>query len=339
MMIQTGIAPMTLRRTLLLPLLLCPLLAGAQALPVIAIKTQPVDVLLTAEATVEAVQQAVVAAQIPGRVLEVRADAGQWVKQGEVLMRLDAREAGETTAAAEAQYINAKASYERTRRLVDQKFVSPAALDKAKAELDAAAAQRGGASAAQSHATIVAPISGLIARRHAEPGDLATPGKPLFSLYAPGGLRVVASVPQARLKEVRAAKAARVEFPELGQTVDAAGITVLPTVDTATHSAQVRLPLPSNAPLAASLTPGMFARAQFVLGQVVKMTVPAAAVVRRGEVTAVYVQAADGRLVLRQLRLGETLGVAGVEVLAGLSDGEQVVTDPVKAAIALKAAK
>lgn len=319
--------------------LAAPLLVGAQSLPAVAVKPHTVATLFPAEATVEAVQQAVVAAQVAGRVIDVRVDAGQLVKKGEVLMRLDARESAEATAAAEAQYINAKAAYERTKRMVEQKFVSPAGLDKAKADFDAAAAGRGGAAASQSHATIVAPISGVVARRHAEMGEMAEPGKPLFTIYEPGGLRVTANVPQYRLKDVRGVKTARVEFPDLGKWVDAAGVVVLPTVDANTRVSQVRISLPNTPELVAALTPGMFARVHFVLGQAVRMTVPAAAVVRRGEVSAVYVQANDGRLSLRQLRLGEAVGVGEIEVLAGLSEGEQVVSDPAKAAIAIKAKK
>ena len=85
-------------------------------------------------------------------------------------------------------------------------------------------------------------------------------------------------------------------------------------------------------------TPGMFARVHFVTGEAEKLTVPAAAVLRRGEVAAVYVQSADNRLSLRQLRLGDAVGRGEIEVLAGLAAGDKVVTDPVKAGIALKSA-
>ena len=60
---------------------------------------------------------------------------------------------------------------------------------------------------------------------------------------------------------------------------------------------------------------------------------------RRGEVAAVYVENADGRLSLRQIRLGEAVGQGEVEVLAGLAAGDKVVTDPVRAGIQLKAGK
>jgi hypothetical protein len=161
---------------------------------------------------------------------------------------------------------------------------------------------------------------------------MATPGKPLFTIYEPGGLRVTASIPQYRLNEMRKVTTARVEFPELGKWVDATAVKLLPTADTATHVSQVRVSLPP----VPEATPGMFARVHFVVGQAEKLTVPATAVVRRGEVAAVYVLGADNRLSLRQLRLGDAVGRGEIEVLAGLGTGDKVVTDPVKAAIRLK---
>lgn len=315
------------------------LASAGQPLVTVTVQTHPVAITFAAEGVIEAQQQADVAAQVAGRVLEVRADAGQAVKKGQVLMRLDAREASEAAAAAEAQYQNAKVSYERNRRLVEQKFLSPAALDKAKADFDAAAANRGATAATQSHALILAPISGIIARRHAELGDMAQPGKPLFTVFAPGALRATASVPQYRLREMRLVKEAQVLFPELGKRIDSSSLTLLPTVDAATHVAQVRVDLPARADALAGVTPGMFVRVQFVMGSATKLTVPLGAVVRRGELAAVYVLLGDGPPVLRQLRLGEAVGEGEVEVLAGLASGEKVVTDPVKAAISLKAGK
>ncbi len=308
---------------------------AADSLPVVTVAPHAVDLAFPAEAVVEAVQQATVGTQIAGRVLEVHADAGQQVAKGALLMRIDGREAAEAARAAAAQYAMAKLNYERQRQLKEQKFVSQAAVDKAKADFDAAAANRSAAGASQSHASIVAPMAGIVARRHAEPGDMAMPGAPLFTIYQPGGLRVTASIPQHRLPAMRGVTTARVEFPELGKWIDATTIQLLPTADAATHVSTVRVGLPALP----DVVPGMFARVHFVTGQARKLTVPAAAVVRRGEVAAVYVQAADGRLLLRQLRLGETVGKGEIEVLAGLSSGDKVVVDPVKAAISLKSGK
>lgn len=304
----------------------------AEGLPTVTAQPHQVDLTFPAESLVEAVQQATVGAQIAGRIIEVKFDAGQQVKKGDVLMRIDGREAEEAARAADAQYANAKLNFDRNKSLKEQKFVSQSAVDKARAEFDAASANRQAAGASRSHATIVSPIDGLIARRHAEMGDMATPGKPLFTIYEPGALRVTASVPQYRLPEMRGVKSARVEFPELAKWVDASGIKLLPTADTATHVSQVRVALPAMT----DVTPGMFARVHFVVGSAEKLTVPVAAVLRRGEVAAVYVLLADNRISLRQLRLGDPVGQGEIEVLAGLAAGDKVVTDPVKAGIELK---
>lgn len=308
-------------------------------LPVVEVRSHAVPLTFPVEGLIEAVQQSTVAAQVAGRVLEVKADAGQAVTKGEVMMRLDARESAEAAAGAEAQYLNAKANYERTGRLVQQKFLSPAALDKAKADFDAAAASRGATSASQSHSVIVSPITGIVARRHAELGDMAQPGKLLFTVFEPGALRATANVPQYRLRDMRAVKEAKIEFPELGKWVNSASVVVLPTADAGTHVSQVRVSLSAKAGALAGITPGMFARVHFVTGEAMKLTVPSATVVRRGEVTAVYVQSSDGKVSLRQLRLGEAVGAGEIEVLAGLTVGEKVITDPIKAGIALKSGK
>jgi RND family efflux transporter MFP subunit len=307
--------------------------AFAQGLPSIVVQPHPVALTMPAEAVVEAVSQATLAAQVSGRVVEVRVDAGQVVKKGDLLMKIDAREASEAAAGAAAQYVNAKANYERLRNLRQQNFISAAALDKARADFEAAQAARGQAGVGVGNARITAPISGVVAQRLIELGEMAAPGRQLLTIYEPSGLRVTASIPQYKLPQMRSVKQARVEFPELGKSVDATLVTLLPTADAATHVSQVRVNLPAGVE---GVIPGMFARVHFVIGRASKMTVPQSAVVHRGEVAAVYVQSEQGALSLRQLRLGDPLGDDEIEVLAGLNAGERVVLDAIKAGIALK---
>ncbi|MBL0167752.1 MAG: efflux RND transporter periplasmic adaptor subunit [Propionivibrio sp.] len=319
----------------LLTVLATPPCVWAQALPTLVVQPHPVDLTLPVEATVEALVQTTLTSQVSGRVTEMRVDAGQSVKKGELLLRIDAREASEVAAGASAQYINAKANYERLKNLRQQNFISAAALDKARADFEAAQAAHGQASVSVGYASVSAPIAGIVAQRLIEEGETAAPGRALLTIYDPVGLRVTASIPQYQLPQMRAVKQARVEFPELGRWVDATAVTLLPTADVATHVSQVRVGLPADLK---GVIPGMFARVHFVVGRAQRMTVPAAALVRRGEVAAVYVQNEQGSLSLRQLRLGEVLAGGEIEVLAGLTSGEQVVLDPVKAAIALKSA-
>ncbi len=315
-----------------------------------AAEMRETDQIYPAEGVVEAVRQSVLAAQVAGRIVEMRVDAGQAVARGQVLARIDEREAAQAVAAseaaiarAEADSINARATLERAKRLLDQKFVSPAALDKAQADFDAAQAllkaSRAGSqqlAAARSHTVIVAPFAGIVAARHIELGEMAAPGRPVLTLFDPKDLRVVASVPQARLAEIRALASATIEFPSIKERVKARRIEVLPSADARTHTTQVRAELPAAV---RGAYPGMFARALFAAGRVTRLVIPARAVVYRSEVAGAYVIGEKGDIQFRQLRLGESAGEDAVEVLAGVSRGERVALDPVAALAQLKRAK
>lgn len=301
-----------------------------------AVELREVALTLPAEAVIEATRQATVATQVSGRIVAVKAEAGQHVKAGQLLMTIDAREAAENVAAARAQLAQAEASFQRTQNLFRQKFVSQAALDQAEATLKSARAQAAAAGAGASHAAVTAPIAGIVAQRHAELGDLATPGKPLVTVFAPGALRAIASIPQYKLKAAQQAQAARVEIADSKSRrwLDGTRIEILPTIDTQSHTATARIYLPDDA----GLVPGMAVRVHFVTGKAQKLTVPASAVLRRGEISAVYVLK-DGKPSLRQVRLGEAVGDGEIEVLSGLASGETISLVPVKTGIELKQAK
>jgi RND family efflux transporter MFP subunit len=305
--------------------------APAQPAASRVIELREVPLTLPAEAVLEATRQATVATQVSGRIVEVKAEAGQRVQAGQLLMRVDAREAAENVAAARAQLVQAEASFQRTQNLFKQKFVSQAALDQAEAALKSARAQAGAAGAGASHAAVTAPLSGIVAQRHAELGDLAMPGKPLVTVFDPKGLRAIASIPQFKLKDAQTAKIARVEFPESRRWLDGVRIEILPTVDAQSHTATARVYLPETE----GIVPGMAVRVHFVVGSAKRLTVPPQAVLRRGEISAVYVLK-DGKPSLRQVRLGEPVGDGEIEVLSGLASGETVSLDPVKTGIELK---
>jgi hypothetical protein len=173
----------------------------------------------------------------------------------------------------------------------------------------------------------------VVAQRLAEVGEMAQPGRPLLIIHEPGGLRAVADVPQSRLADLgKPGLRARIEFPESGRWFDGGAITVLPSADPRTHTARVRVNLPAEA---AGVVPGMAARVHFLTGGDAPsgVAVPAAAVLRRGEVTGVYVADGKGGFSLRQVRVGSVLADGSVEVLAGLAGGETIALDPVRAGL------
>lgn len=335
-----------MKRVLILWMLLPGYAMAALPFATAEVAYRPVDAGYAAEAVVEAGRESTLAAQVAGRILELRVDAGDVVRSGQLLARIDDSEARNSIAGnqaqvsqAQANLINAQAQYERAKQLVARKFMSPSALDKAQADFQAAQAQVAAARAgvAQSSttrgfSTIAAPFDGLVSARLAQVGEMASLGRPLLTMFDPATLRVVASVPQEKLTEVRRAGRASVEFPAQGKWIEATSVTVLPSADSRTHISQVRIELPKDI---AGIYPGMFARAHFAVGQEKKLLVPAAAIVRRSEVSAVYVVAGE-RVQLRQVRLGEAASGDQVEVLAGLEAGERLALEPVKAGIYLK---
>jgi len=334
-------------------LLACIILAAPPAwaaLPfaVAPVKYQMADTGYSTEATVEAVKQSTIAAQVSGRVSAVNFDAGDYVKAGSVIVRLTAQELSSAAAGSRAQVAqadatlaNARANYERQQQLFQQKFISQAALDRATAEFRsteaAARAARAGAgqtAAVSGYTVITAPYSGVVAARHVEVGETVAPGTPLMTGFDPRDMRVIANIPQYKLAEVKASPRVAVEIPSLNQWIDAAGVTVLPSADAATHTVKVRIDLPTNIE---GVIPGMYARAHFSVGSARKLTIPSGAVVRRSEITAVYV-VRDSKVGLRQIRLGTPNGRGQVEVLAGLNPGDVIALDPVKAGIYAKSA-
>jgi RND family efflux transporter MFP subunit len=324
--------------------------AAAAAQPAAALPTAPVRAAGAGTAAsaydgvVEAVRQTVVAAQVAGAVVALEVKAGDTVKAGQLLARIDARTAEQNASAAQAQVRSAQAmlevatkDFERQQQLHAKQYISAAALERAESQYKATQAQaaallaQAGAAGTQTGLHVVrAPYAGVVAEVPVALGDMALPGKPLAVLYEPRALRVTAAVPQSLL--AAPPKDVRVEFPTLvgeRREFTAAQVQVLPMVDPQTHTVQLRIPLPAGW----DLKPGLFARLWLPgpAGASSRLAVPASAVVRRAEMTGVYVVDAKGVPVLRQVRLGRSAG-GQVEVLAGVTAGEQVVTDPQAAA-------
>ena len=320
--------------------------SSAEPLAIAPVQIREVAQTYSVDGVVEATRQSTVSAQISGRVQEIYFDVGDSVKKGQVILSIVQREAAQALAGSQAQVMqaqaalhNAKASYERAQQMFAQKFVSQAALDKAEADYKVALAQAAASQAgesraavAQSYTTVAAPYGGMVAARLVEVGEMVTVGQPLMTGFDPSRMRVIVNVPQDKLKDIGARPDVAIEFPAIKFSTQAASVTVQPLADARTHTKQVRIDLPANQ---TGVYPGMFVRVHFVVGKAKKMLIPASAVVRRSEVSAVYVVGDKGQVILRQIRLGEAVGQNEIEVLAGLNAGERVALDPIKAGMSL----
>jgi RND family efflux transporter MFP subunit len=300
------------------------------------------------DGVVEAVRQATLSAQTHGRVTSVHRDVNDRISAGEVLVRLTAieQQAGVDSAraqlrATEAAQVEAQATYQRFVELSASQYVSKMQLDQVRAARDTALATRDAARAQLTQAErqadytmIRAPYDGIVATRDVEPGESIAPGRALMTVFSPDALRIEVSVPQSDAVAIGAQPEARIRFGD-GRSVDAAKVTVFPSADPATHSVNVRVQLPALNPVP---LPGSTAKVIFPATKGAAFPrVPTSAVIHRGEVNAVYVLA-EGRLSLRQLRLGERAGEQ-IDVIAGLQPGERIATDPIAAAQTLANAR
>lgn len=329
-----------------------PASAGPQV-PVVAVGAQAVAGSAEFDGSLQAVRQSVLSAQASGRIATLSVKAGDRVKAGQVLAVIDDRatqagvaQAQAGVAQADANLANAKAAYERTRDLRAQGFIAQAALDTALAQYKAAqagaAAARAGqtqASVAQGFTRLTAPWDGWVLATHAEAGALAMPGAPIVTVYAPQPIRAVVYVPASQQALALQAGKIEVQLPGTDRWVAPVSKTTVPAADPVSQTVEWRLNL-SDAD-GAGQVPGRQVKVRFVgsAAQTApqRLVVPATALLRRGELTGVYVVTAKGDaakgFALRAVRTGATHG-EGVEVLAGLKAGDQVALDPVRAGLA-----
>ena len=285
---------------------------------------------------VEGIEQTTVRAQTAGRVAAVLRDVNTTVAAGAVVLRLRGVEQRAALAQAESALTEALAReaevqsrYRRIAALHERKVAARAALDEVTAARDAAVARVTAARAAReaarenvAYAEVAAPFSGAVAARHVQPGDVIVPGQPLFDVVSPGHLRVVIDVPQSLAGLLR--DQARASVLLGSGRIESDAVKVFGAADPAAGTVRVWVDLPADV---AGVFAGQFVRVAIPDGGAADLSIPAGTLVERSEVTAVYVVEKDGTVRLRQIRVGER-GGERVQVLAGLSAGERIVTDP-----------
>ncbi len=292
------------------------------------------------DGTVEAVNQTTVSAQTAGRIVAINFDVNDFVPAGAVIIRIRSTEQVANLTQAEAglkeataREAEAQTHYTRIHDMYDRRVVAKATLDEASATRDAAVARliaaKAGLEAARegvSYTEIRAPYSGVVTQKLVTLGQSVAPGTPLMAGASLDALRVVAEVPQSVVDQVRKVQKAAVYVD--GKRIEATGLTLYPAAQPETNTFRVRIELPKGVQ---GLAPGMFVKVGLVTGEAALLLVPRSAVIERSEMRGVYVVTPDGRVTLRQVRLGHPRGDE-IEVLAGLVSGETVATDPAAAA-------
>ncbi|MGA8541699.1 MAG: efflux RND transporter periplasmic adaptor subunit [Terriglobales bacterium] len=308
--------------------------------------------LLEAVGTIRAAQTSQLASQTMGNIVDLRVHEGDRVLRGQVLAIIDDAQlraaadrataadtaAQQEVAAADSDLLLAQSTLTRYQTLYDRKSVSPQEFDEVKARYQAALAHRDMTRAGEaqakaalaqaltslSYTRIVAPFDGVITEKKVDPGMLASPGLPVFTIEGLGHYRLEAAVNENDLRYVRMGEQVPVvvdafETPQQKGRV----VQIVPAADSGTRSFLVKIELPADT----RLRSGLFGRALFSRGNRSSLLIPKTAVVERGQMQGVYVLDQNRIANLRYVTLGKSIGSA-VEVLAGLQEGERLVAKP-----------
>lgn len=312
---------------------------------------QPESVELSG--TVRARTTAMVAARIPGTVVMLQVREGDRVRKGQLLARLEAGESLAQAAAAvsvvdearraleEAQTRKklADTTAERFSKLFNEQAVSRQEFDVKQAERELAVqgvaraearlrqAQEGSKAAGTvaDHTRITAPISGVVVLKQIDLGATVFPAQPLMTIEDEGSYQLELAVPESMTAKVKSGQAVQVSLDTVNQVVAARISEVVPAADSASRTFTARVNLHGK-----GLRSGLFGRVNLATGNEYKgILINRRAVVERGAMTSVWVVDKDKAARMRLVKLGKTSG-GRVEILSGLTDGEQVVVSGIE---------
>ncbi len=289
------------------------------------------------DGVIEAVQQSTVSAQTSGTVQSLPFDVDDSVTAGELIVQLEdseqrsrLRQAQAGLEEAEAALVDARQRFNRIEAVHERGLVSRQEFDQARNNLAAARARVERASAAVSEAQeqlsytrVVAPYGGILTERHVEVGEAVNPGQPLLSGLSLEQLRVVVDLPQKYAELARTERQAQVTLAD-GRVLETGEMTFYPYANPQTHTFRLRMRLsePNG-----SLFPGMLVKVSVPVATREALWVPASSLIQRSELRAVFVLDDQDQPRLRQVRTG-VRDNGRLEILAGLSEGERVVTNP-----------
>ena len=281
--------------------------------------------------------EATVKAKVAGELVAVTVREGESVKQGQVLARIDltevqarlaARDAD--VAAAKAQLIWAEKNRNQQKALLDKSFISQSAFDNiqsnydvAVAKLHAAEAERVVARKSQGDAVLVAPFSGIVSLRHAQPGERVSLDAKVVSIVDLSRLQLEASVPPAAIGQVRIGQTMNFRVEGFGEREFAGRIErINPAATAGSRSISVYAVIDNREGL---LRGGMFAQGALTLSRVDgALAVPASAV--REEIGQTFVYAIeDGLVKKKNVKVGAPDAAGRVQVLDGLAAGDRIV--------------
>lgn len=271
--------------------------------------------------TIQAVERAEISSKITGSIIIAQVDLGSKVKKGELLIELSAGEISAQVQQAKAQLEQAERNLAREESLLKKNAATPQTVKSLKDSTRIAQAAYNEAVTMLDYSRILAPFSGVITKKLANVGDLATPGKPLLHLEEENNLQVVTNIPEAMILRIKKNDRFSIFIPSVNLAVEGIVAEVSPVADPSSRSAPIKLHIPADP----RLRSGMFARVTLTGEQAETLTIPSSAVVPFGQMERVYV-IHDDKARLRLVQTG-TQQDGEIEILSGLTEGEMVIKE------------
>lgn len=282
-------------------------------------------------------EQAVVRAEITGAVLETYAEAGQPVRKGALLARIDDtalrdQALSAKSAVATAQNANeiAQRNLQRSEALIKVGAIADRDLENARnaamaaqTQLDNATAMYANAQKTLDKTRVTAPFDGIVSARSVTGGDYVSPGGAMFSLVNPATMRLDASVPANAMTEVKIGMPVAFEvtgYP--GRSFTGHITRINPTADPTTRQVGIlaRIPNAGNA-----LVGGLFAEGRVATQTRTSAVIPSSAVDEHG-IRPTVMALRQGKVTKVEVELGIRDNVAEtVEIRSGLVAGDTIL--------------
>ncbi|MDJ0938554.1 MAG: efflux RND transporter periplasmic adaptor subunit [Woeseiaceae bacterium] len=275
-----------------------------------------------ATTTIGSEGDAPVLARVPGELVELFVEEGDWVEEGQVLARLDGERLRLEMLSAKANLDMARGEYQRYVDLNRRGLVSQAMFDGLKYDLEALEASYQLKKLNYEYSNIRATISGFVSERLVKLGENLPEGHEAFRITDTSELIAYLKIPQTELEKFATGHTATLNVDSMPGSVFAAEIVrVSPTIDVRNGTFRATAFIDNSH---GQLAPGMFAR--FEIAYEVHedaMTIPTEALVLEDEQASVYV-VADGQVTRRDITTGiESDG--RIEIIGGLGEDEQIV--------------
>ncbi|WP_295387439.1 efflux RND transporter periplasmic adaptor subunit [uncultured Thiodictyon sp.] len=300
------------------------------------VKTGALPTLYRLPGTVVSDDRIDLSSRLVGLIAHLEVREGQRVAKGELVVQIDPSGVNDAIRQGEAGVGAARnelsdtqedadkyaglaakgyASTEALRKARVRRDLARALLDKAESTLAAARAQR-------TYADIRSPVDGIVVARHGHVGELAAAGAPILTLESRQALVLRVFVAEGQVGGMAPGGLVGVRIDALpDQAIQGRVQRIVPSGDPATRRYQVDIALPPQSP---GVLPGMFGRAELVLGERPALLIPCQSLVSRGGIDGVFVVDQGNRAQLRWVRLGPQWQ-RQIEVVAGLNAGERIL--------------